>query len=256
MSTILHIEELYKRFNVDGNEIQVLKNINLDIEEGEFITIVGHSGCGKSTLLKIIAGLEKQSEGIILKDNKIIPGPEPDCGMVFQEHRLLPWLKIKDNIGFGMDKYSKQENQEIVKKYLSLVKLDGFENAYPSQLSGGMSQRAAIARGLSTNPKILLLDEPFGALDALTRIQLQQELLQIWKKEKTTMIMVTHDIDEAIYLGNRVVVMSARPGEIKEIIPIELANKVRGTPDFAFYRKKIFQHFFADQSELQTEYVI
>jgi len=256
MSIILHIEGLNKRFNVDGNEIQVLKNINLDIKDGEFITIVGHSGCGKSTLLKIIAGLEKQTEGIILKDNKTISGPEPDCGMVFQEHRLLPWLKIKDNIGFGLEKYSDEDRKRIVKKYLNLVKLNGFENAYPSQLSGGMSQRAAIARGLSTNPKILLLDEPFGALDALTRIQLQQELLQIWKKEKTTMIMVTHDIDEAIYLGSRVVVMSARPGEIKEIIPIELAEKIRGTPDFSIYRKKIFHHFFEDQNELQAEYVI
>ena len=256
MSVILKIENLYKQFNVDGNEIQVLKNINLNIEEGEFITIVGHSGCGKSTLLKIIAGLEKESSGTILKDGKEIEGPAPDCGMVFQEHRLLPWLKIKDNIGFGLGQYDKQTKEEIVKKYLSLVKLDGFENAYPSQLSGGMSQRASIARGLSTNPKILLLDEPFGALDALTRIQMQQELLQIWKKEKTTMIMVTHDIDEAIYLGGRVVVMSARPGEIKEIIPIELANKIRGTGDFSFYRKKIFSHFFADQEALETEYVI
>ncbi len=140
--------------------------------------------------------------------------------MVFQDHRLLPWLKIKDNVGFGLKKLSKEEREENVRKHLELVGLSGFANSYPSQLSGGMSQRAAIARGLANNPTILLLDEPFGALDALTRIQMQKEILRIQKEEKTTMVMVTHDIDEAIYLGNRIVIMSARPGKIKEIIKL------------------------------------
>lgn len=256
MAKILEIKNLYKKFNVDGKEIEVLKDINLDIEEGEFITIVGHSGCGKSTLLKIIAGLETLSEGSLLRNGKPVEGPSPEAGMVFQEHRLLPWLKIKDNIGFGLGALPKEERAELELKYIHLVHLDGFENAYPSQLSGGMSQRAAIARGLSTNPKILLLDEPFGALDALTRIQMQQELLRIWKEEKTTMIMVTHDIDEAIYLGRRIVVMSARPGEIKEIINVETTDRNRGSPDFSFYKKQIFKHFFEGTNDTQVEYNI
>ena len=172
--------------------------------------------------------------------------------MVFQEHRLLPWLKIKDNIGFGLDKSDKQKWNETVQKHIELVKLQGFENAYPSQLSGGMSQRAAIARGLVTSPDILLLDEPFGALDALTRVQMQKEILRIWEEEQTTMIMVTHDIDEAIYLGNRIVVMSARPGEIKEIITVDSANaKVRGSTDFSYYKQKVYKHFFEDERETE-----
>lgn len=256
MAEILHIEHLNKTFDVDGKQIEVLRDINLDINEGEFITIVGHSGCGKSTLLKIIAGLETLSSGVILREGKEISEPSPEVGMVFQEHRLLPWLKIKDNIGFGLGKLSKQEREKIVQKHIDLVKLTGFENAYPSQLSGGMSQRAAIARGLSTNPKILLLDEPFGALDALTRIQMQQELLRIWEEEKTTMIMVTHDIDEAIYLGRRIVVMSARPGEIKEVIRVEAGDRTRGSSDFSFYKKRIYEHFFDEPQKQTVEYSI
>ena len=256
MGKILEIKNLYKQFDVDGKKIEVLKNINLEIEEGEFITIVGHSGCGKSTLLKIIAGLECQSSGTLLRNGKNVTAPSPEVGMVFQEHRLLPWLKIKDNIGFGLGSLSKEEREKLVSKYIHLVHLDGFENAYPSQLSGGMSQRAAIARGLSTNPNILLLDEPFGALDALTRIEMQQELLRIWQEQKTTMIMVTHDIDEAIYLGRRVVVMSARPGEIKEVIDIHVGDRTRGSTDFSFYKKRIFNHFFSEPQIKEVEYTI
>lgn len=246
---ILKIEHLNKTFDVNKEKISVLKDINLEIKEGEFITIVGHSGCGKSTLLKMIAGLEGYEEGTIIRNGHKVTGPGPDCGMVFQEHRLLPWLKIKDNIGFGLDGLPKEQREELVQKHIALVKLDGFENAYPSQLSGGMSQRAAIARGLAANPSILLLDEPFGALDALTRIQMQKEILRIWKEEKTTMIMVTHDIDEAIYLGKRIVIMSARPGEIKKILNIEASVKNRGSTDFAYYKKQIYDYFFEDVEE-------
>lgn len=252
---ILKIEHLNKTFDVDKEKIPVLKDINLEIKEGEFITIVGHSGCGKSTLLKMIAGLESYEEGTIIRNGQKVTGPGPDCGMVFQEHRLLPWLKIKDNIGFGLDGLPKEQREELVQKHIKLVKLDGFENAYPSQLSGGMSQRAAIARGLAANPSILLLDEPFGALDALTRIQMQKEILRIWKEEKTTMIMVTHDIDEAIYLGKRIVIMSARPGEIKKILNIEASVKNRGSTDFAYYKKQIYDYFF-EEAEETVEYNI
>lgn len=255
--TILKIEHLNKSFDVDKEKIPILKDINLDIKEGEFITIVGHSGCGKSTLLKIIAGLVEFDEGQVIRNGKPVEGPGTDCGMVFQEHRLLPWLKIKDNVGFGLDGLPKEEKEALVQKHINLVKLQGFENAYPKQLSGGMSQRAAIARGLAANPSILLLDEPFGALDALTRIQMQKEILRIWKEEKTTMIMVTHDIDEAIYLGKRIVVMSARPGEIKTIIHVDsTAAKNRGSADFAYYKKKIYDHFFEGEEETVEEYNI
>lgn len=253
---LLKIEGLYKYFSVDKKKVEILKNINLNIKEGEFITIVGHSGCGKSTLLKIIAGLVDYQIGSVTNNGAPIAGPDIDRGMVFQEHRLLPWLSIKDNIGFGLTNKTKQEKDKIVKDIINLVKLDGFENVYPHQLSGGMAQRAAIARGLVTNPKILLLDEPFGALDALTRIQMQKEILRIWETEKTTMILVTHDIDEAVYLGQRIVVMSARPGEIKSIIDVDTAgSKIRGSADFAYLTNKVYQYFFEDEKQ-ELEYSI
>jgi ABC-type nitrate/sulfonate/bicarbonate transport system ATPase subunit len=170
--------------------------------------------------------------------------------MVFQDHRLLPWLKIKDNVGFGLKDLKKEEKEKTVSEHLKLVGLEGFENSYPSQLSGGMSQRAAIARGLAGNPSILLLDEPFGALDALTRIQMQKEILKIQEAQGTTMVMVTHDIDEAIYLGDRIVVMSARPGEVKDIITTDkVESKKRGSAAFAAYKKKIYDYFFEDSDE-------
>jgi sulfonate transport system ATP-binding protein len=253
---LLKIEGLYKHFQVDKKKVEILKNINLTIKEGEFITIVGHSGCGKSTLLKIIAGLVDYQIGNVTNNGVPISGPDIDRGMVFQEHRLLPWLSIQDNIGFGLGKIAKQKKDKIVTDIINLVKLDGFENVYPHQLSGGMAQRAAIARGLVTNPKILLLDEPFGALDALTRIQMQKEILRIWEQEKTTMILVTHDIDEAVYLGQRIVVMSARPGEIKSIIDVDTAgSKIRGSADFAYLTNKVYQYFFEDEKQ-ELEYSI
>ena len=255
---IIQVEHLNKKFVVNKQSMEVLHDINLQVKKGEFITIVGHSGCGKSTLLKIICGLVEYKDGVVERNGHPVTGPGPKCGMVFQDHRLLPWLKIKDNVGFGLGHLTRQEREEKVQKHLELVGLKGFENSYPSQLSGGMSQRAAIARGLANNPTILLLDEPFGALDALTRIQMQKEILRIQEEEKTTMVMVTHDIDEAIYLGDRIVVMSARPGEIKDIIetdPIE--SKKRGSIKFAEYKKKIYDYFFEDSDvEYEVEYNI
>ncbi len=252
---VLKIEGLYKTFKVDKEDIPILSNINLEIEKGEFVTIVGHSGCGKSTLLKIIAGLVDYQVGTVSYDGRQIKEPGTDRGMVFQEHRLLPWLTINENVGFGLYNLSKAEKSELVAKHIELVKLGGFEKVYPGQLSGGMAQRAAIARGLSGNPEILLLDEPFGALDALTRIQMQKEILNIWKEEKATMILVTHDIEEAIFLGQKVVVMSARPGEIKEIIKVGAGAKDRTGSDFAYIKKKIYNHFFEDEN-VEIEYAI
>ena len=255
---IIKIQHLNKHFVVDKKSMEILRDINLEIQKGEFITIVGHSGCGKSTLLKIICGLVSYEDGIVERNGHKVDGPGSMCGMVFQEHRLLPWLKIKDNVSFGLGNISKAEKDRKVREHLKLVGLEVFENSYPSQLSGGMSQRAAIARGLANNPSILLLDEPFGALDALTRIQMQKEILRIKDEQKTTMVMVTHDIDEAIYLGDRIVVMGARPGEIKDIIKTDPYDaRRRGSTGFANYKKKIYDYFFEDSDEnYEAEYYI
>lgn len=256
-NAIIKVKHLNKKFVVDKKPIEVLRDINLEIQPGEFITIVGHSGCGKSTLLKIICGLVNYEDGIVERNGHQVKGPGPKCGMVFQDHRLLPWLKIKDNVGFGLDSLSKEEKKQTVQRHIDMVGLSGFENSYPSQLSGGMSQRAAIARGLANNPSILLLDEPFGALDALTRIQMQKEILRIQKEQGTTMVMVTHDIDEAIVLGDRIVVMGARPGEIKEIIKVHAAARKRNSIDFSYIKKKIYDFLFEEEDqELDVDYVI
>ncbi len=247
---IIRVHHLNKQFSVEKQTLEVLRDINLEIKKGEFITIVGHSGCGKSTLLKIMCGLLDYEEGTVERNGHPVVGPGPMCGMVFQDHRLLPWLKLKDNVAFGLGDLPREEREQKVKDHLELVGLSDFADSYPGQLSGGMSQRAAIARGLANNPTILLLDEPFGALDALTRIQMQQEILKIQQKEGTTMVMVTHDIDEAVYLGDRVVVLSARPGEIKDIIqtdPVE--SRRRQSTLFAEYKNEIYDYFFEDTDQ-------
>lgn len=245
----LSIRGLHKSFIVGKNTIPVLDNINLDIEQGEFVTIVGKSGCGKSTLLKIIAGLVDYETGVVSYGDKEIREPDRDRGVVFQEHRLLPWLKIRDNVGFNLFTLPKKEREELVAAHMKKVGIEGFADAYPKQLSGGMAQRAAIARGLAGNPEILLLDEPFGALDALTRIQMQKEVLSIWRSVGTTMILVTHDIDEAIFLGQRIIVLSERPGKILEIIDAKhLAYKNRADADFAHIKQKVYQYFFEEET--------
>lgn len=246
----LIIHDVNKSFVVNGQSVDVLKDINLEIEEGEFVVIVGHSGCGKSTLLKMIAGLEKNDTGILSVDGKEVDGPGMDRGMIFQEHRLFPWMSIEKNVQLGLKGLSKEEKRKLSDQYLELVKLSEFKKAYPSQLSGGMSQRAAIARSLVSQPEILLLDEPFGALDALTKIELQEEMLKIRERFHNTMIMVTHDIEEAVFLADRIVVMSARPGRIKDVIKVELGKyRDRGSTDFTYYKKKIFDYFFEEKTD-------
>ena len=246
----LIIHDVNKSFIVNGQSVDVLKDINLEIEEGEFVVIVGHSGCGKSTLLKMIAGLETNDTGELSVDGKEISGPGMDRGMIFQEHRLFPWLSIEKNVQLGLKGLSKEEKRKLSDQYLELVKLSEFKKAYPSQLSGGMSQRAAIARSLVSQPEILLLDEPFGALDALTKIELQEEMLKIRERFHNTMIMVTHDIEEAVYLADRIVVMSARPGRIKDVIKVELGKyRDRGSTDFTYYKKKMFDYFFEEKTD-------
>ncbi len=243
----LVIEKLHKSFPARTGEVIALQDINLSIREGEFLSIVGSSGCGKSTLLRIIAGLENGYDGTVRLGGKRIAGPGLDRGMVFQEHRLLPWLTVKENVAFGLNGRNSRENERLVREHLDLVGLSGFAEAHPHQLSGGMAQRVSIARALVNQPGLLLLDEPFGALDALTRIQMQQEILRIWEKERTTMILVTHDIDEAIYLGDRVVILSSRPGTVKSVLQVQLPRpRDRSSYEFVQLRKEIYAEFFAE----------
>ena len=255
-SEYVQISGVNKFFEKDGERFQVLKDINLSIREGEFICIVGASGCGKSTLLRSIAGLDNEHEGSITVNGSKVTKPEKSRGMVFQEHRLFPWLNIEDNISYVLNEGTKEEKAQKVREHIELVGLKGFEKAYPRQLSGGMAQRAGIARALVNQPRLLLLDEPFGALDAFTKIQMQQEVKRIHKTEGTTMILVTHDIDEAVFLADRIVVMTSRPGTIKRIVNVELAEpRNRNNNEFVNIRKEIFGEFFAEQ-QIDLEYVI
>lgn len=256
MSNELSIKDLNKDFSIQGETRHVLDHIDLDVHAGEFLVIVGHSGCGKSTLLKIIAGLERPTTGTVTLDGHPVSGPGPDRTMIFQEHRLFPWMSIRDNVEFGLRGRSDSERSQISNRLLKTVDLEEFADAYPAQLSGGMSQRAAIARALATNPEILLLDEPFGALDAFTKMELQEELLRIHAEQGGTMAMVTHDIEEAVYLADRIVVMSSRPGKIEEIVDVQLGRpRDRGSADFAWYKKRVYDHFIKSKQK-GPEYVI
>lgn len=252
----LNIRHLSKQFMVDNRKLDVLNDISLDVKTAEFVSLVGHSGCGKSTILRIIAGMENRGSGDVLLDGKQIRGPGLDRGMVFQDHRLLPWLTVYENIGFGLYDIPKPEKKDAIFAHIELVGLKGFENAYPHQLSGGMAQRASIARALIHKPKVLLLDEPFGALDALTRIQLQQEILKIMGRDTTTMLLVTHDIDEAIYLSDFVIVLSDRPAQIRQTVKVDLPRpRDRTSNDFSQFRKQIYTEFFGMDNAL-IEYII
>jgi sulfonate transport system ATP-binding protein len=223
-----------------------LKDILLTINPGEFVCIVGGSGCGKTTLLRIIAGLETEYEGAVFLDGKKLIGTGLDRGVVFQEHRLLSWLTVHDNVGFGLAGLAPEERSRDIRHYISLVGLDMFEYEYPHQLSGGMSQRVAIARALVGRPEVLLLDEPFASLDALTRMRMQQEILRIWEAERTTVVLVTHDIEEAVYLADRVVIMSPQPGTIRNILPVRLSRpRDRTDREFARVRKSVHDELFA-----------
>ena len=257
MDEILQITGVNKKYFIKKTELDVLLDINLDMREGEIISIVGSSGCGKSTLLKLIVGLERATSGSILIDGKEVTGPSEKCGIVYQEPRLFPWLTVDQNIAFGLSKNApRSERKEKTSEYISLVGLNGFEHALPKQLSGGMQQRVSIARALVGNPEILLLDEPFGALDALTRIQMQNEIVRIWETRRTTMILVTHDIDESIFLSDKVIIMSKRPGKISKIINAKLPRpRDRSSPDFTSIRREIYQEFF-QYSNIDMEYYI
>jgi sulfonate transport system ATP-binding protein len=224
MSTArLEIHKVSKSFRSSTGDTAVLDRFQLSVNEGEIVSIIGPSGCGKSTLLKIVAGLDVDIEGEVWLDGQKVEKPSKEKGFIFQEHRLFPWLTVERNIAADLS-LRDPEVRRHVNALIALVKLQGFEQAYPKQLSGGMSQRVAIARALLRNPKVLLLDEPFGALDAFTRSHMQEALLDIWKENRTTMLFVTHDIDEAVFLSHRIVVLDARPGRIKAIVPVDLPH--------------------------------
>lgn len=244
------ISGLSKSFSVAGKPITALSDISLQIQAGEFVSIVGASGCGKSTLLRIVAGLETLDAGTVRLGSKPILGPGRDRGVVFQEPRLFPWFTVQENVAFALDGNPARASEHVVQEHLELVGLADFRSAYPRQLSGGMAQRAAVARALVNRPGVLLLDEPFGALDALTRIQMQVEVLRIWQAERTTMVLVTHDIDEAIFLGDRVIIMSNRPGTIRRMFPVELPRpRDRSSYAFTRLRQSIYAEFFAEAEQ-------
>ena len=236
---MLAVRGVSKRFASRGGETIALQSTDLDVAENELITILGPSGCGKSTLLRIVAGLDRQTSGDVLLDGKAIHGPGADRGMVFQSYTLFPWLTVRENVCFGLAErgLARAQQLEIADAFIAKVGLRGFEHHYPKQLSGGMQQRTAIARALANGPRMLLMDEPFGALDHQTRELMQELLLGIWEAERKTVLFVTHDIDEAVFMGSRVVVMSARPGRIKLARVVELPHprhySVKTTPPFA-----------------------
>lgn len=242
----VQINNVSKDFCVENECINVLDNINIDIKPGEFISIVGASGCGKSTLLKMLGGMMQPTKGEIYVGDRRVASPSVEVGMIFQESRLFPWLTLKENIEFGIhQKMPKDVKEQLIHEHIKMVGLEGFERAFPKQLSGGMQQRASIARTLINRPKVLLLDEPFGALDALTRITMQNEVLKIWEAEKTTMILVTHDIDEAIYLGDRVLVFSSRPGRVNKMLDVKIDRPRKRTgEEFMKLRDEIYSEFF------------
>jgi sulfonate transport system ATP-binding protein len=242
----LEIRHLSKRYEVEGRALPVLQDISLTVAPGEFVSIVGASGCGKSTLLRLIVGLEADFDGELLLDGHPITGTSLDRGIVFQEHRLFPWLRVEENVALGLLNAAlpPEQKRAQVQDHVELVGLQGFEKAYPHQLSGGMSQRVAIARALVNRPEILLLDEPFGALDAMTRTHLQQELQRIWQAEGITTILVTHDVEEAVFLGDKVVVMEPRPGRVRRVVPVPLPHpRERTGPAFAQVKDDVLREF-------------
>jgi len=220
----LVLQGVSKVYRSESKTVQALDNVSFSLGASEFVSIIGHSGCGKSTLLRLVAGLDKDYQGTIAFQGQPIIGPSIERGIIFQEHRLFPWLTVEQNVRLAIHHapLSPQQKIDLAQRRIDLVGLSGFEKAYPFQLSGGMSQRVAIARALTGSPRILLLDEPFGALDAFNRIYIQQELQKIWQEQKIPMVLVTHDVEEAIFLSNRVIVMSPRPGRIQRIVDVRL----------------------------------
>lgn len=253
----LKIDNVKKVYNSRNGEMIALNGVSLDIAENEFICVVGPSGCGKSTLLNIIAGLLEPSSGAVYCDGKQVTGTGTERGVVFQQYALFPWMTVKKNVLFGLNLQGIKgaEAEEKAMKYIKMVQLEDFLNHYPKELSGGMKQRVAIARAYAVNPSVLLMDEPFGALDAQTRTQLQSELLETWEKERKTCFFITHDVDEAIILAQKVIIMSARPGRIKEIVNIDIpyprTQETKMSPEFLELKNHIWGQVYQEYLEVR-----
>jgi ABC-type nitrate/sulfonate/bicarbonate transport system ATPase subunit len=242
VKTKLRAERITMQFQRDGKTIPVLDDINLEVGEGEFLCLLGPSGCGKSTLLSAMAGFLAPTGGQISIDGEPVRGADPRRIFVFQERGVFPWLTVEGNIGFGLFHLPRAERERRIAHYIHMVGLTGFEKAYPAELSGGMKQRVEVARALAVNPDMLFLDEPFGALDSITRLIMRGELLRIWEAERKTIIFVTHDIDEAVQLADRVVVMSARPARVQQIVKIDIAHpRDISSPHYLELRDGIFR---------------
>lgn len=239
-----------KTFDLKGEEFIALDNISLDVADNEFVTVVGPSGCGKSTMMNILAGLDAPTSGQALVDGKPVSGPGPERGVIFQQYALFPWLTVRKNVEFGLKTQgmNSKERRSRGEHFIELVGLEQFADALPKMLSGGMKQRCAIARAYAVDPSILLMDEPFGALDALTRVNLQGQLLDTWNREKRTVVFITHDVDEAVFLANRVIVMAARPGRIFDVIEVDLhyprTEEMRLSPEFTELRNRVWNSVY------------
>ena len=253
----VHIDNVVKKFNGRNGEMVALNGVTLDIHDNEFICVVGPSGCGKSTLLNIIAGLLEPTSGEVYCDGKLVEGTGTDRGVVFQQYALFPWLTVKKNVRFALEMrgIKGKEADELAMKYLEKVDLVKFADHYPKELSGGMKQRVAIARAYAADPQVLLMDEPFGALDAQTRTQLQSELLETWENDKKTCFFITHDVDEAIILAQKVIVMSARPGRVKAIIGIDIPyprdQETKMSPRFLELKNEIWSLVYQEYLEVR-----
>lgn len=251
------IQNVVREFDTRKGKMIALNGVDLDIKENDFICVVGPSGCGKSTLLNIIAGLLEPTSGAVYLDGKKIEGTGTERGVVFQQYALFPWLTVIKNVMFGLKLKGMPDSEarELAMKYIKMVQLEDFVDAYPKELSGGMKQRVAIARAYAVQPEVLLMDEPFGALDAQTRTQLQTELLKTWEEEQKTCFFVTHDVEEAIILANRVVIMSARPGRIKDIIDIDIpyprTQETKLTPEFHSLKNRIWKEVYKEYLEVR-----
>lgn len=246
----IHFDHVHAVFELKGEPFVALEDFDLSIDTNEFVTVVGPSGCGKSTAMNIAAGLLHPTSGSVRVDGEEVAGPGPERGVIFQQYALFPWLTVRKNIEFGLElqRVPKQKRRSISDHMIELTGLTGFANALPKNLSGGMKQRCAIARAYAVNPSILLMDEPFGALDALTRVRMQEQLLETWAQEKRTVMFITHDVDEAVYLANRVVVMATHPGRIHQIIDIDLPyprdEDIRLAPRFTEFRNEVWNTVF------------
>ena len=248
----LDLRGVGKRFTLEGRLVTALEGVDLNIAAGEFVAVVGASGCGKSTLLRLLAGLDTEYDGEVLHDDVPVRGTRGSCSLVFQDHRLYPWLTLLENVELALTRSvaTPGERRERATSQLERVGLREYRNAYPQQVSGGMSQRAAIARALVGRPDVLLLDEPFGALDALTRLKMQRELLRLWQQDRTTIVMVTHDIDEAVYLADRVVVLDSQPGRISRVATVDLPRpRRREDPRYGALRAELIAHFLTPGDE-------